>query len=111
MSFKYNPFTGTLDFYDVGDASPDNFSKFKINESVVIPDGQEMIVSSNMVIDDNLEVSGNLIELSDYSNFGFSFNTIKLNKAVKVPTDRDMLYYKNLNIDGLLIIEGNLIEV
>lgn len=58
MSFKFNPFTGTLDL-----VTPPNFSYDKIltGSTVTIPLNQQMVVSETIEIDGTLVLDGTLV--------------------------------------------------
>lgn len=109
----YNPFSGTFDFVGGGSGptSADNFSYTKVETLVTIPENQEMVVSSPIVVDGTLEVTGKVTELVEWSDWSFSWNRIPSGKTIRVPIERDMLVFPGLKIDGVLALDGRLIEI
>jgi hypothetical protein len=96
-----------------GSVSPENFSYFYITEGSVvnIPDNQEMLNASDLVIDGTLELDGNISQEVDYSLWAFGWNKIKDTLTLRVKNDRDLLFSSTLTIDGTLALDGRLIEV
>lgn len=61
MSFKFNPFTGNLDY--VSRENNFSFDNIPLDTAIVIPLNQQMIVYGNIVIVGTLEINGKLITL------------------------------------------------
>jgi hypothetical protein len=115
-NFDFNPITGRLDLVGTGGTStggPDNFSykTIETGTTVNIPETQEMVHDSDIVIDGTLELDGTTSQLVDYSMWSFGWNTIPSTVALRVKEERDFLFVSPLTVDGILALDGRLIEV
>jgi hypothetical protein len=108
MSFKFNPLTGELDISEGGEK---NFSLKEINQEEIVPDGQQMLFSGDIEINETLELSGVIEQIVDYSDWSFGWNNIPLLKNIKIPVNRDLLFYATMEINGTVTVDGRLIEV
>lgn len=115
MAFSFNPITGQLDLVgsSSGGASPDNFSYLSVadGETVEIPEGQQMLYDGSIVVDGTLDVSGEISEIVNYSDWSFGWNTIPADVSLYVQSFRDFLFSGTLTVEGSLTLDGNLIEV
>lgn len=112
MSWKFNPFTGTLDRVGAGSTSVsvDNFSYKKIEsfQSVTIEENQQMIVNGHVTVLGHLSVFGDLVDISNRNGEEFFYKTIAADKVVEVSVDRLLLYKNHLSVLGHLRVNGYL---
>jgi hypothetical protein len=115
VSFKFNPFTGTLDIAGSSSApvATKNFSYLFIptGQTIRVAEGQQMVFDGDLVVDGTLEIDGQILQLVDYSFWAYSWNLIPVDVSLLVPTFRDMLVVPGLIVDGVLTIDGRLVEV
>lgn len=115
MGIKFNPFTGNFDFVGTGStgSSVDNFSYKNIETGVTVevPETQEMLLQSDIMVDGDLFSSGNVVQLQDWSKWAFFWDYIPVSESIRVPVNRLMLYMNPFMVDGNLMVEGTLREV
>lgn len=89
-----------------------NFSYYSVADDEVIEviDGQEMILTQDLMVEGLLVVSGVLTTLPDYQDQGL-WCTIPLNKNIIVEQDRLMLYKSPFLVSGNLRVLGDLMEI
>jgi hypothetical protein len=63
MAFKFNPFTGTLDYYEKSTLPPSqeshfNFYQVDAIDTVTVKAGQENVITSPQIIDGILIIDG-----------------------------------------------------
>lgn len=115
MGIRLNPFTGQLDL--VGSSGTpsgsDNFSYYEVPafEIVIVPDGQQMLLTLDLMVRGDLIVRGFVNELPDDDN-DFDWTLIPAGVAVKIPANH-VMFYKSpfLNVQGDLRVLGDVIEV
>lgn len=115
MAITFNPFTGNFDFLGTssGGSGIDNFSYYEIPVGVtlVVPGGQEMIVTQDIMVRGDLIVRGITTQLQDLEYVTSFWSIIPLNKSVIIPQDRVMFYKSALTVLGNLRVIGDLMEV
>lgn len=115
MSFKFNPLTGAFDLVGQGTVinKADNFSILQISQGVkkTVPTTQQMILSSECVIDGDLIIDGQFVELGDDPELGIP-EFISEGKNVLILAGNQIPFYDgNFIIDGNLILDGRLLEI
>lgn len=114
MSFKFNPLTSNLDLVGSSASTSDqnfSFTTVDIAQTLVVPEGQEMVHSLDVMVRGNLMVRGNTFHIPDSQDLGFFWTKIPANTRVKVPENRLMLYVSPLLVLGNLMVDGLLKEV
>jgi len=92
---------------------PPNFSFNLVDtgESVTVPDGQEMIITQDLVVLGDIMVDGLVTQLPDYEDNCSFWTRIPLNKSIVIQEDRLMLYKSPFTVLGNLRVLGDLMEV
>jgi hypothetical protein len=116
MAFKFNPITGQLDLVNdiTSVETADNFSYTEIEsgDTVVIPEGQEMVHAQDLMVRGDLIVRGSTFQIIDETaSTGLGWTRIPENRNVIVPINRVLFYFSPFVVEGNLMISGTLKEV
>lgn len=113
MSYRFNPFTGQLDIVGAGGGgtSVPNFSYDYISptESIEVPAGQEMLLASDLVVDGELILTGQVIFLSLEPDSICPLNPVPANRKLSIFASEQCLIYDELTVDGEVYNDGEII--
>jgi hypothetical protein len=67
MPFKFNPFTGQLDFYQSSSESTFENAAFydiiEVGDEIVVPENKFLMFSGSLILEGDLEINGKLVEV------------------------------------------------
>lgn len=116
MGFKFNPVTGELDLVNktsTTTSGDQNFSYKLINtgETIVVPEGQQMLVDEHVTVLGHLTVRGEIVDISARAQEHFFYDLIDDSTVVDVIENRLLMFKGHLTVDGVLRVKGRLAEV
>lgn len=88
-----------------------SFTLVPEGKTVTIPEGQEMVHGSDLMVLGNLMVEGSTFQVPEATDTGFGWTTIPGGIAVQVPVNRVLFYFSPFMVEGSLMVDGTLKEV